>query len=160
MANYVDPDCQSIISWIGAATNATLIYLFRPSTTLRHQTPNPDLPQHGSVYLHQIVSQYDLSPTFQTILPTLIPLAAIALAASHGFIILRWIIEGLAERLLWRGSPEEAEVQRLTANVNAGQSKKIAELGKRKYDLESLRKGFWNGGNEGAAAIGSIGKSE
>lgn len=151
---------QSIISWIGAATNATLIYLFRPSTTLYHQTPNPNIPQTGSIYLHQIVSTYDLSPTIKTILPTLIPLVALALAASHGFIVLRWIVEGVAERLLWRGSPEEIEVQRLTARGNEGLSNKSQELGKRKYNDESLCGGFWNGGEEGARAIGSVGKSE
>ncbi len=157
---------QSIISWIGAVTNATLIYLFRPSTTLRNQTPNPDIPTTGSIYLHNIVSTYDVSPTLRAVLPTLIPLVPIALAASHGFIVVRWTIENVAERLLWRGSEEETEVQRLTERGSQGVKQKIRELseaGTRKR-YESDEKGvwgsFWNGGEEGARAIGSVGKAE
>jgi anoctamin-10 len=145
-------------------TNATLIYLFRPATTLSAQTPNPNIPATGSVYLHRIVSEYDVSPTLQTILPTLVPLVAIALAASHGYIILHWLIEGLTERLLWRGSEEEIEVQKMGARGSGGakeeMKQKIRDVKGRKYKDDEVRGGFWNGGQEGARAIGSVGKAE
>ena len=65
------------------------------------------------------------------ILPTLVPLAAVAFAASHGFIILRWIVEYVAERVYWRGSPEEIEVQKLSAS-NKDMSKELGEIGEAK----------------------------
>ena len=151
-------------------TNATLIYLFRPSTNLHAQTPNPNIPATGSVHLHNIVSSYTVSPTLQTILPTLIPLLTIGLTASHGYIILKWVIEQIAERVLWRGSREEAEIQRLTEKGSKGLSERVESLSskgrKRGYNdfgngsSSPSFGGFWNGGEEGARAIGSVGKVE
>jgi anoctamin-10 len=156
-------NCQSIISWIGAITNATLIYLFRPTHALAaaSQSPNPNVPSYpGSAHLVNIVSTYSSSPALRTLLPTLIPLAMIALAASHGFIILRWIVEALSERTLWRGSPEEIEVQKIRARNDADVRGELEKLGKRQYGNEALRGGFWNGGEEGARAIGQVLKAE
>lgn len=154
---------QSIISWIGAVTNATLIYLFRPTYALatEHKTPNPNVPPYpGSAQLANILSTYSDSPTIQTLLPTLIPLALVALAASHGFIVLRWIVEASVEKLLWRGSVEELEVQKLQAKTDATVQQSLDTLAKRQYDSKSLRGGFWNGGQEGAREIGRSLKAE
>ena len=145
-------------------TNATLIYLFRPTYALaaEHKTPNPNVPPYpGSAYLSTIISSYSESSTIQTVLPTLVPLALVALAASHGFIVLRWIIEHAVERLLWRGSPEEIEVQKLRAKGDKSLQGKLDNLEKRgAEDLGELRGGFWNGGEEGAREIGRVCKSE
>ena len=132
---------------------------------MQAQTPNPNIPPTGSVYLQRIVSSYDVSPTWETVLPTLIPLVAIALAASHGFIVLRWVIEGVAERLLWRGSAEEVEVQKLLARGKGGEDEQASDVAggaRKQYGRDEKREGgvFWNGGEEGARAIGSVGKSE
>lgn len=149
---------QDIISWLGAVTNATLIYLFRPAITMHHQTPNPNVPSTpGSAQLMHIMSTYDLSPTLETILPTLIPLVAIALAASHGFIIIRWLIEAVIERTIWRGSAEEIEVQKMRARSTDQTADELEKLGSKRYQE---RGGFWNGGNEGAREIGRAGKAE
>ena len=89
------------------------------------------------------------------------------MAASHGYIVLRWIVDAVAERILWRGSAEEAEVQRLTERGSRDVHERIKQLsggsGVRKvYQREE--KGvfghFWNGGEEGARAVGSVGKAE
>lgn len=144
-------------------TNATLIYLFRPTYALatEHKTPNPNVPPYpGSAYLSTLVSSFSDSPTIQTILPTLVPLALVALAASHGFIVLRWTIEHIVERSLWRGSPEEIEVQKLKARTNKGLQRALDQLEKRHYDSGDLRGGFWNGGEEGAREIGRVIKAE
>jgi hypothetical protein len=151
---------QGIISWLGAVTNATLIYLFRPSTVLQHQTPNPHVPTHGSPHLVSIIDSYASSHTARAVLPTLIPLALLALAASHGYIILRWAVEAIAERVLWRGSQEEVEVQKMMAKGQGGVEARLRELGERKYGSEGLRGGFWNGGEEGGREIGRVGKAE
>ncbi|WWD22681.1 hypothetical protein CI109_107174 [Kwoniella shandongensis] len=154
-------DTLSIISWVGAVTNSTLIYLFRPSTTLHHQTPNPHVVSTtGSPALSHIVSDYYSSPTLQTLLPTLIPLGLVALAASHGFIILRWIVEGLAERILWRGSAEQVEIEKMKDSQDGrrNQKSKLEKKGREEYG--QLRGGFWNGGEEGAREIGRAIKAE
>jgi anoctamin-10 len=150
---------QSIISWIGAITNAALIYLFRPTAELaaHPQTPNPNVPPYaGTSHLQTIINSYTSHTTLRTILPTLIPLALVALAASHGFLILKWVVEGVVERLVWRGSKEELEVQRLRAKTH-GVEKKLEGLSKRSGG-EGLRGGFWNGGEEGAREIGRVTK--
>jgi len=155
---------QSIISWIGAVVSSTLIYLFRPTHQLaiNDQTPNPNVPPYpGSAYLSTIVSSYSSSPTIQTVLPTLVPLALVALAASHGFIVLRWVVEACVERLVWRGSEEEREVEKLRAKSNEGVKRELSELSKREGKrVEGLRGGFWNGGEEGAREIGRAIKVE
>ena len=160
MADRMLMDLQSIISWIGAVTSATLIYLFRPSATLHDQTPNPNVPNHSSVHLHTIVTSYSESPNLRAILPTLVPVALIALAASHGFIILRWLVDAIAERVLWRGSPEEVEVQKVQARSSAATAKKLEELSQKRYSADGLTAGFWNGGEEGAREIGRVTKAE
>ena len=140
-------------------TNATLIYLFRPDGMLHGQTPNPNVPSTaGSAQLLHIINAYDLSPTVETILPTLIPLVAVALAASQGFIVIRWIVEAVVERVFWRGSVEEIEVQKMSARHSDQTGVELEKLKSRHH--ESLTGGFWNGGEEGAREIGRMGKVE
>ncbi len=104
------------------------------------------------------MSTYDLSPTLETILPTLIPLVAVALAASHGFIIIRWVIESVVERVSWRGSAEEIEVEKMRARNTDQAASELEKLDTKRYG--ELRGGFWNGGEEGAREIGRVGKAE
>lgn len=104
------------------------------------------------------MTTYNLSPTVETILPTLIPLVAIALTASHGFIVVRWIVEAVVERVIWRGSPEEVEVEKMRARNTDQTTDGLEKLGTKRYD--DLRGGFWNGGEEGAREIGRVGKAE
>jgi hypothetical protein len=87
-------------------------------------------------------------------------LALVALAASHGFIILRWVVEGVVERFVWRGSKEEIEVQKLRAKSDSGLQAKLEGLEKRSMGGEGLRGGFWNGGEEGGREIGRVVKTE
>lgn len=157
---------QSIISWIGAVTNATLIYLFRPGFELHdHDHPSHHLQSHGSAHLATIVSAYSSTHSTRALLPTLIPLGLVALAASHGWFVLRWIVDAVAERTLWRGSPEEVEVQRMTASSSKRVEQKLEKLDglakKVAAKSEETTGGvFWNGGEEGAREIARVGKAE
>ncbi|RSH83969.1 hypothetical protein EHS25_005213 [Saitozyma podzolica] len=159
-------DTMSIISWIGAVTNATLIYLFRPGFELHdHDHPSPHLQSHGSAHLATIVSAYSSTHSTRALLPTLIPLGLVALAASHGWFVLRWIVDAVAERTLWRGSPEEVEVQRMTASSSKRVEQKLEKLDElaKKVAAKSEEKtvgGFWNGGEEGAREIARVGKAD
>ena len=64
------------------------------------------------------------------------------------------------ERVLWRGSPEEIEVQKLRAQGDKGLKERLDNLEKRGRGEEGLRGGFWNGGEEGARQIGRVIKAE
>lgn len=76
-------------------------------------------------------------------------------------------MENIAERLLWRGSKEDVEVQRLQ-DKKGGNRREIGHVKaqggrvgeKRNYRTEGLRGGFWNGGEEGAREVGRVGKSD
>lgn len=177
----------SIISWIGAITNATLIYLFRPSPAspdLHSQSPNPNFPTPGSPSLSHIVSAYHSSSSLQEWYPQLATLGLWALGASHGYIVLKWVVEGIVERVWWRGSEEEREVQRMragssspsTSGVVNSPSKSISARTPEpefRYGGETDQNGglgkilgkepvstFWNGGEEGAKEIARIIKAE
>jgi hypothetical protein len=89
----------------------------------------------------------------------LIPLLAVALAASHGHIVLKWVVENVAERVLWRGSKEQEEVQRLH-DQRGGQGGAGIKREKKRYDVKELSGGFWNGGEEGAREVTRVRKSE
>lgn len=62
------------------------------------------------------------------------------------------------ERVLWRGSKEEVEVQKLT--VRRGGDDDDAKSGRKRFEDEDVGGGFWNGGEEGAREIGRVGKAE
>lgn len=67
------------------------------------------------------------------------------------------------ERVLWRGSEEEVEVQRMQ-DIRGGKGvmgkKNEIKAEKKKFDSDGLRGGFWNGGEEGAREVGRVGKTE
>ncbi|WVN88537.1 uncharacterized protein L203_103748 [Cryptococcus depauperatus CBS 7841] len=157
-----------IIAWIGAVTNATLIYLFRPSPPSPHpsnQSSNPNFPLPGSFALSHIVSSFRVSPTIMVWSSNLIPLALIALSASHGYIMLRWVVEGAAERIWWKGSWEENEIQRIRAGSNSGDMAadsidEVRESVDSKVAAKELVHPFWNGGEEGAREIARTVKAQ
>lgn len=98
-------DTLTFLTWLAALTNSALVYLFRPTdqckavgTTLQH---------------HHTHLSDEKSSTSQLLTSA----AVIALAASHGYIVLRIFIRHLLERLMWKGSKEEKEAERLETEV-------------------------------------------
>lgn len=148
-------DALSIIGWMGAWTSATLIELYRPKYTLGSQRT-----------VASLLASYDVHPTFQALVPTLVPIAFYALAASHGYFILRAVVTALAERLLWRGSPEQIQDQRNRSALTT-RSTEQEELDRIRVPTEKLQQytfndnhGFWNGGDEGSREIARLLKAE
>ncbi|TYJ51955.1 hypothetical protein B9479_007444 [Cryptococcus floricola] len=167
-------DTLGLISWLGAVTSSTLIYLFRPAPegpSLGSQSANPNFPLPGSHALSHIVSTFHehsspANPFTSWInvhtLESLVPLALIALGASHGFLVLRWVVEGTVERVWWRGSWEERELGRLRAGGTGGvrsETSAVQEVREKVFAPEVLG-GFWNGGEEGAREIARLIKAE
>ena len=124
------------------------------------------MPATGNVHLHAIVNSYSASSTWRTVLPTLLPLIAVALAASHAHIALKWAVEHVLEKVLWRGSVEEGEVAKMsvrgTTGGGEGQGAKAAGTGEKERQRQSDvgSGGFWNGAEEGAREIARVGKVE
>ncbi|KAL7420471.1 hypothetical protein Q5752_004421 [Cryptotrichosporon argae] len=159
----------SIISWLGAVTSSTLIYLFRPLALMHHAAPlaDADRPvEFGSAPLSHFFSAP--LPALQRALPTAVPVLALALAASHAHIVLRWAIDHVAERVLWRGSAEEREVHRMREGGGAQVRERLKRTDEDRKAAAAngdgavvdAGAGFWNGGEEGARAIGRLLKTE
>ncbi|KAH9066519.1 DUF590-domain-containing protein [Lactarius vividus] len=80
-------DCLSFLSWLSALTNSALVFLF-------HRAPSP--ASESSVASRALF---------------------IALAASHGYIVLRAVVRHLLERVMWVGSAEKAHMDTTAREV-------------------------------------------
>lgn len=148
-------DALSIIAWMGAWTSATLIELFRPRQSLlgvRKTVAN-------------LLASHDAAPTFQQVVPTLIPVAFYALAASHGYFVLRAIVNAVAERVYWRGSPEEQAEEQARTNMSKTGVEDVIDAHedmqeKVHYTFAHGDATFWDGGKSGADEIVRVLKTE
>jgi hypothetical protein len=95
-------DCLSFLAWLSALTNSALVYLFRPQATT---TIKPS-PAAGGVETEKARMQEVLARTL-----------FIALAASHGFIVLRAVVRHVLERVMWYGSAEKERVDAAALEV-------------------------------------------
>jgi anoctamin-10 len=90
-------DCLSFLAWLSALTNSALVYLFHPRS--------------GTV---------ETAPLSITHMQDVLARALfIALAASHGYIVLRAAVRHVLERALWYGSPEKARLDASAREVKA-----------------------------------------
>jgi len=106
-SDTIGPWLESLtfLTWLSALSNSALIYLFRPSdqckvvgTTLQHE-------------------HHRLSTSTSSTEELLFSALFVALAASHGYLVARLVIRHVLERLLWKGSKEEQEVERMDTVV-------------------------------------------
>lgn len=90
-------DCLSFLAWFSALTNSALVYLFRPqaSATIK-ETSVASSSAAGLLEIEKAGMQEVLARTL-----------FIALAASHGFIVLRAVVRHVLERVMWYGSAEK-----------------------------------------------------
>lgn len=98
-------DTLAFLTWAAALSNSALVYLFRPTdhckavgTTLQHQHPHT---AGAGASTRQLLTSA----------------AVVALAASHGYLVLRAVVRHVLERLMWKGSAEEREAERLETEV-------------------------------------------
>ena len=141
-------DTPSIISWLGAWTSATLIYLFRPSADRVVSTT--------AKYL----ASFDALPSYSTIWGTLVRVALVALAASHAWFVLNSLVTSICEKLFWRGSKEQRIVDG-AGTLNADRTQQVlAKLDNSAGPDPLAGHGFWNGAAEGEAEIVKVFKKE
>lgn len=118
-------DALTFICYLGAITNASLIYLLKPfvptqSTSTASGTVQEILQAVGNATHIKTLPAAPGSVPYTTTrlagaqgnyaLTTQALVAALlcALASEHGFILIRSIVKHLFERMLWQGSKEEA----------------------------------------------------
>ncbi|QRV88634.1 hypothetical protein RhiJN_16652 [Ceratobasidium sp. AG-Ba] len=146
-------EALSFITWIGALTNAALVYLFRPVTVGIHGRTTT-AAQSGSPFLTTTLGReiklphltgapigtngtagalggkLGLTHATTTLLTAVLPALLTALAASHLFFVARAIIRHIVERAIWKGSEEYIALGKAEREV------------KRKYLAEGGAKGL------------------
>ena len=100
----------TFLTWLSALTNSALVYLFRPRQSLMREQP---------------VSQGNADTANQRTRWLVFTAILIALASSHGYLLLRVLVRHIAERLVWNGS---REVQEWESNERAVKERCLAIL--------------------------------
>jgi hypothetical protein len=85
----------SFLTWLAALTNAAVVYLYRPGAGFNSS-------------LGDDLSMQSLSERGRMLGAALL----LALAASHGYIVVRAVVRHVAERALWVRSTEVAEMEK------------------------------------------------
>jgi hypothetical protein len=161
---------QTFLTWLAAITNSTLVFLFKPSLDdpLRDQSINPDATSDSfSTYLASslhlaltrngtvaagIDGRFDgrKREVIKAVLPSLIPVLFVALAASHAYMAVRWIIRRVIERTL--KSPTSQFRPAATSEGAPVTSKPDNDTGEDAH--------FWRGSEEGLDEIRRVLKVE
>ncbi|KAG8703718.1 hypothetical protein FRC08_002668 [Ceratobasidium sp. 394] len=181
-------EALSFITWVGALTNAALVYLFRPvsvgshghttttaqsgspflTTTLGREIKMPSLK--GPIGTNATAGALGLTHATTTLLTAVLPALLTALAASHVFFVVRAVIRHVVERAAWKGSAEhialgkaEREVKRryLAEGGGEGIVPGIASQGVGAGGLEDVGEGeMWGGADEGEGVLAGLIKGE
>jgi len=157
-------DCLSFLAWISALTNSALVYLFHPQSGNGSRTIAYRMVPGSSA--HPTTEVVALRSTRELLIFALL----IALASSHGYIVLQAAVKHMVERAMWRGSPEVAEKERAAREVKESYFKKLegdgggigSVLGRGEdiqRDVGEDEKAFW-GYDEGLEDIRKLGKEE
>ncbi|TFK51911.1 DUF590-domain-containing protein [Heliocybe sulcata] len=119
-------DMLTFLTWLGALTNSALVYLFRPdhaagdgrnSTTLVKDHPHTAVLVGARPNSNQLV----------------VTAVLIALAASHGYIVVRAVVGHLVEMVVWKGSEEVKGAEEVEKSVK---EKYLGSLGIQKNIVE------------------------
>ncbi|THH17844.1 hypothetical protein EW146_g3059 [Bondarzewia mesenterica] len=98
-------DCLSFLAWLSAITNSSLVYLFRPA-----HDGNPlstVFEREHNITATVVSSGFPDARTRNLFVTALL----LALGASHGYIIVRAAARHILERIVWKGSAEEARAE-------------------------------------------------
>ncbi|KAL8277249.1 hypothetical protein RQP46_010318 [Phenoliferia psychrophenolica] len=118
------------ITWFGALTNASLVYLYRPH--LSHTSVTSSLlsslsgtnltavagPTNGNGTIcptsNMHVAQNSSTSPVASIQATLFSALLVALATEHGYLVARVCVRFILERLSWRGSDADVRIRGAT----------------------------------------------
>lgn len=108
----------SFLTWLATLTNSALVYLFRDGTEQNGDSTILDttgIALEGSTPSNSVKTEL----LFKAIL--------IALAASHGYIVVRGIVRHLLEKFVWSSSKEMEDAERNSREVKEQYLKSIGE---------------------------------
>lgn len=117
-------DCLSFLAWLSALTNSALVYLFHPqgratnTSTIRTSAAAAAVPAADHVEIQRADMQEVLARTL-----------FIALAASHGFILLRALVRHVLEHVMWYGSEEKKRLDDAAREVKEQYVRSIQRRG-------------------------------
>ncbi|KAF8596732.1 hypothetical protein BDV93DRAFT_610705 [Ceratobasidium sp. AG-I] len=117
-------EALGFIAWVGALTDAALVYLFRPVDNVHGHTTTA--AQSGSPFLTTTLGReikiphlsgglggkLGLTHATTTLITAVLPAILAALAASHVFFLVRALIRHVVERAAWRASEEYRALSR------------------------------------------------
>jgi len=151
----------SFITWLGALTNAALVFLFNPhtgtfaSSTSHSLNANQSTNQFNATNAAAFPSSSEEPKIpltsndglYATATPIMMTALLVALASSHAYLFFRAGVRHVLERALWRGSKEEEMVESAEREV------KDAWLGEHPVSSSSveMRDGENGNGGDGAA---------
>lgn len=166
-------DTLTFLTWLGALTNAALVYLFSPqllsgpASLLHFGNATESFVSHANdtttiVEEHMVAAAGGLKPpswgidgsasasTLSATAELLLKAALVALLASHGYMLLRVGIRHVVDRVCWRASKEVEELEREVVKAREGELKGTAgagsKLGAEKVIIE---REVLNSGGEG-----------
>lgn len=108
-------DSLTFLTWLSALINSALIYLFRPNDHCKADLSGTSLQrEHHRKMLGSSGFTHGQSRSARELLGTAV---LMALAASHGYMVVRVLVRHVLERVLWKGSQEEQEAEKLESVV-------------------------------------------
>jgi anoctamin-10 len=121
-------EALTFLTWLAALTNSALVYLFNPSGQAKGES-------HLNHHHHQ--------PSGNGNKALLVTAILIALASSHGYLLMRAVVRHLVERMAWKGSREVEEKEKSELEVKRAYLKSLEPAG------DGVRP-LGDGDNEGA----------
>ncbi|GLB43323.1 putative calcium-activated chloride channel [Lyophyllum shimeji] len=123
-------DALTFLTWLAALTNSALVYLFCPPSEAHCAAPSTTEVTHTQLgTLHRDIffasasgpgpeaeGGQDVGLATRQLLFTAL---FIALAASHGYILLRTLVRHVIERIFWKGSQEVKEQEQEDREIKA-----------------------------------------
>ncbi|KAF8511795.1 DUF590-domain-containing protein [Hysterangium stoloniferum] len=101
-------DSMAFISWLGALTNAALVYLFHPQTRGAFSANFSTALKPGD--------QPDVHTAWHDLM---MPALLVALASSYGYLLARGLIRYIMNRAVWDVSPENIQLEASQNEVKA-----------------------------------------
>jgi len=149
-------DALTFLTWLGALTNAALVYLFSPqllpvALPLANVTMNvlEKVTDDALLMEQHLVSAANggdwgvdgatSSSTMSATADLLLKAALVALLASHGYMLVRLLVKHIVDRVFWRASKEVGERELEVRRSREGELKgtgSASKLGAEKVIIE------------------------
>jgi anoctamin-10 len=110
-------DALTFLTWLAALTNSALVYLFNPSLQAKGES------HHYHHHYHHPSSSGNGNKAL------LVTATLIALASSHGYLLMRAVVRHVVERVVWKGSREVEEKEKSELEVKQAYLKSLERVG-------------------------------